>query len=134
MNHRSVKLKVKNPKLIKTVLHQCHVGIPISQIPFSVIPHLNWSIEPTLFKSWGKLFLKQAAAITKASFQVISIWLGQRKFSFKNSYLITIDMALSEKTLEIVWLEGGWSLVSSFIVLYIIKLSVFYDEETASPT
>ena len=39
-----------------------------------LIPRLNRPIEP-----------QTGPAITKASFQVISIWFGQRKFSFKIS-------------------------------------------------
>ena len=51
----------------------------------------------------GRVVPQTGPAITKASFQVISIWLGQRKFSFQIFLSYNHNLASSEKTLKIVW-------------------------------
>ena len=48
------------------------------------IPRLNCPMEPA-FLNLGQVIPETSPAITKASFQVISVWLGQRTFPFKIS-------------------------------------------------
>ena len=76
----------------------------------------------------GQVIPQTSLVITKALFQVLSIWLGQRKFAFKISKVIIINMVLSDKILKIVW--------GKFIQCFIDNegFLFFYNEETASHT
>ena len=81
--------------------------------PISQIPSYNTAVKlpnRTNAFSLGASYSINRPRLTKASFQVISIWLGQRKVSFKISYVIIINMAsIWLKGLQIVasYMEGG---------------------------